>query len=125
MVKTTAGGRELFFYWDLEAWFEVEEKLGSIEALTRRVTGNSEQPAQASAALICASANAGYRRAGSKERIDEEWLKKNVGCGAFKRLNGLARSAYVKGMHREEAQDEDEPIDVVAMEIKKKETPEK
>lgn len=124
MRKTTAGGRELFFYWDLEAWFEVEEKLGSIETLTRRVTGNNEQPAGASAVLICASANAGFRRQGLSDRIDEEWLKKSVGCGAFKRMNALAREAYITGMRREEAQEEnEEPVDVVAAEIKKKRNP--
>ena len=122
MITTKAGGRELCLWWDLEAWFEVEEKLGSIEKMTKRILGDDEQPARASAALICACVNAGYRRSGSKERIDENWLNDNVGAKAFKRLNTLARRAYIEGMAREENEEESETaVDVVAQQIKKKE----
>lgn len=122
MEKTQAGGRELHFYWDLQAWFDVEEKIGSIDVLARRINSDGEQPAQASAVLIEATANAGYRRLGSRDRIDQKWILETLGCKAFKRLNALARRAFIEGMRRENAQDEDEPVDVVAQEIKKNET---
>lgn len=123
MIKTKAAGRELALWWDLAAWFEAEERAGSIDALVQRVTGD-EQPAQASALLIELTVNAGYRRMGSEERIDQEWIKKNLGCKAFGRLNAMARRAYIEGMKREDADEEEEAVDLVAQEIKKKETPE-
>lgn len=123
MDKTTVGARTLEFWWDLEAWFETEEKMGSIEALARQASGQ-KQPAQACAVLIAASVNAGFRRRSSDERIDVGWIAQNMGCGAFKRCSVLAKKAFVEGMRREEKdEDEDEAIDVVAEEIKKNETP--
>lgn len=122
MEKTKAGGRELSFYWDLQAWFDIEEKIGSVDALARRINSEDEQPAKASAALIEVSANAGYRRTGSGERIDQKWILEKLGCKAFKRCNALARKAFVEGMRREDAEEDEEPVDIVAQEIKKNET---
>lgn len=114
------GGAEIRFRFDLEAWCEIEDEIGSLDALTDRLDKN-DRPTQASIALIAATINAGKRHAGETDRIDADWVRRSMSPKQFKLANALARQAFVIGMRRDEAQDEDEDVDVVAQEIKKKE----
>lgn len=112
--------RELTMRFDLQAWIDVEETFGSLEALFDALeTGKKAMITQLELAAI--TANAGERYAGREPDISAEWLKKNLSPKQAQKISLMAKAAIIRGMKRENADDDDEePVDVVAEEIQKK-----
>lgn len=114
-------GRELLFRFTTRAWVEIEEKIGSLDKLHKKID-DDDAPLTTLIQLSAATATAGERYRGGKERVTADWLIDNLSPKQIKRANGLAKAAVTLGMRREEAEDDDsEVIDVVLEELKKKE----
>lgn len=112
-----AGGRELLFAFDTQAWLDIEERLGSIDALLDAINDN-KKPLTSSMELAAVTATCGERRRGSADVITVAWLTEHLTPRQIKRANSLARTALTVGMRRETVeQDEDEVIDVVLAEL--------
>ena len=120
-LSMTVKERKLLFRFTTRAWLEIEEKVGSLTKLLRRID-EDDAPMNALIQLTAACATAGEKYAGGKERITADWLAENLSPKQIKWANHLAKLALTVGMRREEAeQADDEIIDVVLEEIKKKE----
>lgn len=111
-LEMKAAGRELLFRFDTKAWIEIEERLGSLDALL------GDASTKAMIELASVTATCGERHRGSGEEITVEWLTDKLTPRQIKRAGSLARQALIVGMRREYAeQDEDEVIDVVLQEL--------
>lgn len=120
-LSMTVKERKLLFRFTTRAWLEIEDKVGSLNKLLTRIDSD-DAPMNALIQLTAACATAGEKYAGGKERITAEWLTDNLSPKQIKWANHLAKLALTVGMRREEAeQADDEIIDVVLEEIKKKE----
>lgn len=114
------GGRKLLMRFDVQGIVDLEESLGSLGEFSRRIE-QQDRPYMADLTLIAICANGGYRFRGEKERISPKWLIEHLSPAEVKRAKLAARQAFAVAMKRERAGDEDEDVDVVAEEIKKKE----
>lgn len=120
-LSMTVKERKLLFRFTTRAWLEIEEKVGSLTKLLRRID-EDDAPMNALIQLTAACATAGEKYAGGKDRITVDWLAENLSPKQIKQANHLAKLSLTVGMRREEAeQADDEIIDVVLEEIKKKE----
>ena len=122
-LEMKVGERTLRFRFTVRAWLEIEEKVGSLSKLFKRFE-EDDRPLAASIALAAACATAGEKHAGGSETITEEYLIESLSPKQMKNANALARRALTVGMHRETAEQDDEPVDAVLEELKKKVTPE-
>ena len=113
-----AGGRELRFLFDVQAWCEIEEIFGSLQSMNQRMS-SKEKPMEASLALIAVTMNAWNRHKGAPEDVTTDWLKVNLTPGQVTEAALFAKAALVEGMRREDAPEE-EDADVGAEELQKK-----
>lgn len=120
-LEMKIGEKTLIFRFTTRAWLEVEEKIGSLSRLFKRIE-EDDRPLDASIVLAAACATAGEKHAGGSEKITEDYLIDNLSPKQIKEANALARRALTIGMHREEADQDDEPVDAVLEELKKKES---
>lgn len=118
-VFVTLGEKRMPMRFDTQSIVDIEDELGSFAEYNRRID-EKDRPYSAKLLLIAVCANGGYRHEGSKERIDSKWLIDNLSPDEIKTASRAATRAFVLGMRRMHAHDEDEDVDVVAEEIKKK-----
>lgn len=123
-LKMTAAGREITMYFDTQAWLDVEKEFGSMSAMYELME-EDKNPMLVNLRLAEITARAGARHeAGEGEESETPvtlaWLIKNLTPKQAKRANTLAKLAVAQGMQRENVDDEDEDIDVVAQELQKK-----
>ena len=114
MIEIQVGRRTSPIRFDLGAWMEVDERFGSLEQI------EADKTVKARIACLAIFARAGARYHGG-EAPTEEYLTQHLGPKGLVQANRQASRAFVAGMKREMAEDDDEDIDVVAEELKKKE----
>lgn len=119
MKTTEAGGKTLYLDFGVRSYLAIEARYGSFEEFTRRIREH-DRPYEAQIALAAACASNGNRLRGIEEEITEEWLTDNLSKREMDRVIAEAVNAYITGMRREHVGGEDEDVDVVAQEIKKK-----
>ena len=110
--------RKLLFRFTTRAWWNIEQKFGSLDKLLERA-GGDDRPMDAMLELCAETATAGESYNGSKDVITKEWLIDNLSPLEVKRAQAKARDALTVGMRRENVdQDDSEVIDVILEEIK-------
>ena len=114
-----ARGVTLRMYFDTAAWMELEEEFGSLEKMQEALS-NDERPMHVNLKLAAITARCGAKHAGEKPEMTWEWLRDNLTPKQARRANTLAKLAVADGLKRENMDDEDEAVDVVAEEIQKK-----
>ena len=114
-----ARGVTLRMYFDTAAWMELEEEFGSLEKMQEALS-NDERPMHVNLKLAAITARCGAKHAGEKPEMTWEWLRDNLTPKQARRANTLAKLAVAEGLKRENMDDEDEAVDVVAEEIQKK-----
>ena len=114
-----ARGVTLRMYFDTAAWMELEEEFGSLEKMQEALS-NDERPMHVNLKLAAITARCGAKHAGEKPDMTWEWLRDNLTPKQARRANTLAKLAVAEGLKRENMDDEDEAVDVVAEEIQKK-----
>lgn len=114
-----AAGKRLAFYFDVRAWLDFENQYYTTDELLRRIDKN-DKPTEALLHLAAVTATAGARKEGRNEAISAEWLMDNLTPKQMRRAAKLAQQAWLDGMRREDVNDEDEDVDVVAAELAKK-----
>lgn len=117
--RMTIQGRDLYFYFDTKAWLEVEKEFGSLEKMYEDFD-SAPKPMAQQLKLAAITINAGARKEGREESVDVDWLAENATPKQVRKANAFARVAIIVGMQRENANDEDNDVDVVAEEIQKK-----
>lgn len=114
-----ARGVTLRMYFDTAAWMELEEEFGSLEKMQEALS-NDDRPMHINLKLAAITARCGAKHAGEKPDMTWEWLRDNLTPKQARRANTLAKLAVAEGLKRENMDDEDEAVDVVAEEIQKK-----
>ena len=114
MKEMTIAGRKTGLRFDVQAWLEVEEAFGSLEAMIRRMD-EGERPMEAAIEI-----NAHERHAGGTPDATVEWLRASLAPKEAATLTARAKLALTEGMRREHAEDDDGDVDLVAREIEKK-----
>lgn len=111
-------GRKLLFRFTTRAWHNLEKKVGSLNKLLNRVSGD-DRPMDAMLELCAETTTAGEHYNGSKDVITKDWLIDNLSPLEVKRAQAMARDALTIGMRRESVdQDDSEVIDVYLEEAK-------
>lgn len=119
MKGITIAGRKTGLRFDVQAWLEVEEAFGSLEAMIRRMD-EGERPMEAALTLAAIEINAHERHAGGTPDATVEWLRASLAPKEAATLTARAKLALTEGMRREHAEDDDGDVDLVAREIEKK-----
>ena len=119
MNTMRAAGRTLRLRFDLRAWLEIEEAFGNLGAMLEALDKGT-RPMRASLRVCAILARAGARHAGEPDAPDEGWMEAHLSPRQANRLISLARAAIVLGLRREDVEQEDEDVDVVAEELQKK-----
>lgn len=114
-----ARGVTLRMYFDTAAWMELEEEFGSMEKMQERLD-KDEHPMHINLKLAAITARCGAKHAGEKPDMTWEWLRDNLTPKQARKANTLAKLAVAEGLKRENVDEEDEAVDVVAEEIQKK-----
>lgn len=114
MIEIQVGKRTFPVRFDLGAWMEIDERFGGLDQM------EADKTVKARIACLAILARAGAHYCGG-EAPTEEYLTKNLSPKALAQANRQASRAFVAGMKREMAEDDDEDIDVVAEKLKKKE----
>ena len=114
-----ARGVTLRMYFDTAAWMELEEEFGSMERMQEALSSD-DRPMHINLKLAAITARCGAKHAGEKPDMTWEWLRDNLTPKQARRANTLAKLAVADGLKRENMDDEDEAVDVVAEEIEKK-----
>lgn len=114
-----ARGVTLRMYFDTAAWMELEEEFGSLEKMQEALSSD-DRPMHINLKLAAITARCGAKHAGEKPDMTWEWLRDNLTPKQARRANTLAKLAVAEGLKRENMDDEDEAVDVVAEEIQKK-----
>ena len=113
MIEIQVGKRTFPVRFDLGAWMEIDERFGGLDQM------EADKTVKARIACLAIFARAGARYCGG-EAPTEEYLTKNLSPKGLAQANRQASRAFVAGMKREMAEDDDEDIDVVAEKLKKK-----
>lgn len=119
MNTMRAAGRTLRLRFDLQAWLEIEERFDSLGAMLEALDRGA-RPMRASLDACAILARAGARHAGEPDAPDAAWMAAHLSPRQANALIRLARAAIVLGLRREDVEQEDEDVDVVAEEIAKK-----
>lgn len=119
MIRMKVGERNVQLRFDVQAWLEVEEAFGSLDAMIRRMD-EGERPMEAALTLAAIEINAHERHAGGTPDATVEWLRASLAPKEAAMLTARAKLALTEGMRREHAEDDDEDVDLVAREIEKK-----
>lgn len=119
MIRMKVGERNVQLRFDVQAWLEVEEAFGSLEAMIRRMD-EGERPMETALTLAAIEINAHERHAGGTPDATVEWLRASLSPKEAAMLTARAKLALTEGMRREHAEDDDEDVDLVAREIEKK-----
>lgn len=119
MNTMRAAGRTLRLRFDLQAWLEIEERFDSLGAMLEALDRGT-RPMRASLDACAILARAGARHAGEPDAPDAAWMAAHLSPRQANALISLARAAIVLGLRREDVEQEDEDVDVVAEEIAKK-----
>lgn len=114
-----ARGVTLRMYFDTSAWMEIEEEFGSIQQMYELLDAD-KKPLTVNMKVAAITARCGARHAGETADVTWEWLRDNLTPKQARKANTLAKLAIAQGMKREEVDDEDEAVDVVAEELQKK-----
>lgn len=120
-----AGGRELALLFNVEAMDEIETLLGAAIDLTnlQEQIIDRIRDRHALVKVVYALAREGELAAGREADFDETWLKRNLKPGQQLRLYASAIEAITEGLRMETSEgSEDEEVDVVLAELKKKPT---
>ena len=121
-IKTKLAGREFKLAFTFEASERIAERFGGDGPMDgetlQTILGNAVNMLEALAIL----AQCGAEIEGEACEVDAKWLKKHMGPGSTKAVVDAILAAVTEGMRMEtETGDEDEEVDVVLEEIKKKE----
>lgn len=119
MIRMKVGERNVQLRFDVQAWLEVEEAFGSLDAMIRRMD-EGERPMEAALTLAAIEINAHERHTGGTPDATVEWLRASLAPKEAAMLTARAKLALTEGMRREHAEDDDEDVDLVAREIEKK-----
>ena len=120
-VTIKVGGRELALVFILRAIANLEAELGENVVLTNEQLDELLCRPGKLTKLLAVMANEGELAAGRKPDITADWLGGKLRPGNLPTLQAQALDAITQGMRMEtEEDDEDEPVDVVLEEIKKK-----
>lgn len=114
MIEIQVGKRTFPIRFDLGAWMEIDERFGGLDQM------DEDRTVKGRIACLAILARAGACYHGG-EAPTEEYLSEHLSPKALTLANGQANRAFVMGMKREMAEDDDEDIDVVAEKLKKKE----
>ena len=114
MIGIQVGKQTFPIRFDLGAWMEIDERFGGLDQL------DADKTVKGRIACLAIFARAGARYHGG-EAPTEEYLAQHLSPKALAQANRQASRAFVAGMKREMAEDDDEDIDVVAEKLKKKE----
>lgn len=114
-----ARGVTLRMYFDTAAWMELEEEFGSLEKMQEALSSD-DRPMHINLKLAAITARCGAKHAGEKPDVTWEWLRDNLTPKQARKANTLAKMAVAEGLKRENVDEEDEAVDVVAEEIQKK-----
>lgn len=112
-------GRELPLFFDVQAWLDVEKRFGCLSEMNRRIS-DGEKPMDACMELLAATANAGARKHGEKADYSAQWFIDRLTPKRASAAATAAKQAFVDGMARDEVENEEADVDVVAQEIQKK-----
>lgn len=117
----TVKERKLLFRFTTRAWWNIEQKVGSLGALMERM-GSDDKPLDAMTLLCAETATAGAKHEGTNEKITQDWILDNLTPKEVKRAGQMAKNAVTVGMRRENVeQDDEEVIDAILEEIKAEE----
>lgn len=120
-LSMTIAGREVTLRWTVRAQIEVEEQGYHMDALWDALAGNA--PTKPRAILCAALINAGAAHAGEQPDMTADWLLDNATPTQMLALARLSNLAVQVGHRRQLADDsDDEIVDVVLEELKKKKT---
>lgn len=120
MMAMTAAGRELQFFFNNDAWLEIEETFGTIDRMFDLIDGE-EAPLKHQLKMTAIIINAGLKKAGGTPDITPEWLKEHLSPKQIRKSGTMAKMAIKIGWKRENVDDDDDtPIDEVLAEIEKK-----
>ena len=114
MIGIQVGKQTFPIRFDLGAWMEIDERFGGLDQM------DADKTVKGRIACLAIFARAGARYHGG-EAPTEEYLAQHLSPKALAQANRQATRAFVAGMKREMAEDDDEDIDVAAEELKKKE----
>lgn len=126
MVTIKAGGRELALVFNIDSMDELEERLGVPIDLTnlRETIVDKLTDRHTLLTVIYTLARQGEFMAGCEPDFDETWLKRHIKPGRQMPLHASVVQALAEGLMMETAEgDDDEDVDVVLEEIKKKQGP--
>lgn len=112
-------GRALKLVFTTAAWIEIEERYGSIEALSDKME-SGDKTVKTAIDAIAILANQGEGLAGRPMDVTAEWIAANIKPNEIKAAIAEFTVAIQKGMGMEAEQEENEPVDVVLEEIAKK-----
>lgn len=118
-LSMTVAGRELTLRWTVRAQVEIEEQGYHLDAMLEAVSGDA--PTKPRAILCAAMINAGARHDGQPADMTAEWLLDNLTPVQMLAMSRLSNLALQVGNRRQIADsNDDEIIDVVLEELKKK-----
>ena len=113
--------RKLLFRFTTRAWWNIEQKVGSLNVLLERMKSD-DKPLDAMTILCAETATAGAKHEGETGKITQDWILDNMTPREVKRAGRMAKDAVTVGMRRENAeQDDEEVIDAILEEIKAEE----
>ena len=104
MKGLTIAGRKTGLRFDVQAWLEVEEAFGSLEAMIRRMD-EGERPMEAALTLAAIEINAHERHAGGTPDATVEWLRASLAPKEAATLTARATLARTAGRRREHAEE--------------------
>lgn len=117
-------GKEFPLGFDVRAWInELEPEFGSLTRMTDCLFGQ-DKPMTAGVYVLAMTINAGFRLAGEKKTIKQDWLLDNLQPKELATAIGAAENAIFSCFEQEEKDDaKDGAVDVVLEELEaKKET---
>lgn len=122
MTRFKMGGRELALAFTIGAMDRLEEKLGEqveLESIKETIVAQLKDRHKLVTILAILSAEGAALDGG--EAVDETWLKQHVRPGMLPRAQMAALEAVADGLRMESGEgDEDEEVDAVLEELKKK-----
>lgn len=121
-IKTKLAGQELKLAFTFEASEQIAEKFGGDGPIDGETLNGILSSTDGMLEALVILARCGAEIEGEKCDVDAGWLKKRLGPGSTKAIVDAILAAVTEGMRMEtETGDEDEEVDVVLEELKKKE----
>ena len=104
MLTMTAEGRELLFFFNNEAWLDIEDEFGTLERMFDLIDGE-ESPLKHQLKMTAIIINTGLKKVGKTPDITPEWLKEHLSPKQIRKSGTMAKMAIKIGWKRETAND--------------------